>query len=119
MLCEFFTRALQSRVELGAALAQVGDAAFEILFAVQDVGIDLFFVTQIESDGSVYLFECQRREVLANRLRRLAAVERGDEGIEGNASARDIVSAIPPLTYSSGIVVSGSHYNRGTGVFSQ
>jgi hypothetical protein len=97
MLREFLTRALQSRVELRAALAQVGDPAFEILFALLDVGIDFFYVTQIESDCSVYLFERQRREVLANRLRRLAAVERRHDRIEGNASVRDIVSAIPPL----------------------
>jgi hypothetical protein len=78
-------------------LAQMGDAAFQILFAVQDVGIHLFFVTQIESDCSVYLFECQRRKVLANRLRRLTTPERGDKGIQRNARARDIVPAIPPL----------------------
>jgi len=50
MLREFLTRALQSRVEFRAALAQVGDAAFEIFFALQDVGINLISVTQIESD---------------------------------------------------------------------
>jgi integrase len=50
---------LMERVHSGATWAQMGDASFQILFAFPDVGIDLFFVSQIESDHPIHLFEAE------------------------------------------------------------
>jgi hypothetical protein len=43
--------------------------------ALADIGIDFLLVGKIEGDRSIHLFQSQRREVLANRLRRVTRLE--------------------------------------------
>src|SRR5690242_6894437 len=85
---------LKTGVQLGPAFAQRWDRAIERFFSPDDIGIDFLLVGKIEGDRSIHLLQGQRREVLADRLGRVTSLERIDDGIEGDASAGDIESAV-------------------------
>src|SRR5207237_5631893 len=58
---------------------------------------DVSLFCQVERYGAVYLFERKELEILANRIRRLAAPERMDDRVEGDSCARNVVVAVPLL----------------------
>ena len=75
----FMTGALQTGMQFGAAFAQVWDRALELLFPFANVGIDLLLMSKIESNRPINLLQGQRREVLADGLRRVSGFERINE----------------------------------------
>src|ERR1035438_10843707 len=65
------------------------------LFTLADVGVNLSLAPQVECDCAVDLFQGERREILLNRLRTLAASEGVDDRVQRHPRARHVIAAIP------------------------
>ena len=68
-----------------------------LLVLANQVGVDFGLVCEIVGDGAVNLFKPKQLEVLADRLRRLSAAERIDQGVVSRLhnSYRPAVRCIP------------------------
>src|ERR1700733_14236644 len=91
---DFAAGTLKTGVQLGAAIAQRRERALDRFFPFADVGIDLLLMGKIEGNCPVHLLEGERREVLANGLRRVSSLERIHDGGQGDTRAGDVESAI-------------------------
>jgi hypothetical protein len=89
--------ALKACVQFGAAFAQMRDRARDRLFTFANIGIDLQLVSEVKRNRPVHLFQSERREVLANGLRRITGFERIDDRVEGDTRAGDLESAVALL----------------------
>src|ERR1035438_1996154 len=65
------------------------------LFTLADVGVNLSLAPQVECDCAVDLFQGERREILLNRLRALAASKGVDDRVQRHPRARHVIAAIP------------------------
>src|SRR5271165_410238 len=86
--------ALKTGVSFGPAFAQRRYRALYLLLTFADVGIDFMLVSQVKGNRPVHLFQGQRREVLANRLRRVSGLEGIHDGVQGDTRASDVESAV-------------------------
>src|ERR1035438_72756 len=86
--------ALKAYVQFGAAFAQMRDRARDLLLTFANIGIDLLLMSEVKRNCPIHLFQSERREVLANGLRRVAAFERIDNGVQGDTGAGDIESPV-------------------------
>ena len=86
--------ALKTGVQFGAAFAQRRDGTLDLFFPFADIGIDLLLMSKIKGDRPVHLLQGERREVLANRFRRVSGLEGIHDGVQGDTRAGDVESAV-------------------------
>jgi hypothetical protein len=84
----------QDGVQFGAAFAQRRDGALDLFFALANVGADFLLMSEVKNDRPVHLLQGERREVLANGLRRVSGFERIHDGTQGHTGAGDVESAV-------------------------
>src|SRR5271170_4120477 len=92
--------ALKACVQFGAAFAQMRDRAIGLLFAFANIGIDPLLVSEVKRNRAIHLFQSERREVLANGVRRITGLERIDDRVEGDTRAGEVGSAVALLNVS-------------------
>jgi hypothetical protein len=61
------------------------------------IGVNINPVCEVVRNGAVDFFEPEKFEVLADRLRRFAAAECMDDGVQRDPRAGNIVVAVPPF----------------------
>src|SRR5579863_7356006 len=93
----FVAGALKTGVQFRAAFAQRRDGASDLSFTLAYVGIDLLLMSKIERNRPVHLSESQRREVLANGLRRVSCLEGIHDGVQGHTRGGDVETAVALL----------------------
>ena len=89
--------AFKTGIEFGAAFAQRRDRALDLFFPFANIGIDLLLMSKIEGNRAIHLFQGERREVLANGLRRVSGLERIHDGVQRDTRAGDVESAVALL----------------------
>jgi hypothetical protein len=96
ILCrDLVAGALKAGLQFGAALAQRREGALDLFFPFTDVGVDPLLMSKIEGNCSVHLLQAQRREVLANGLRRISSLKGIHDGVQRHTRTGDVESAVP------------------------
>src|SRR2546423_14193738 len=92
---QLVTSAHESITQIGWQWVGVALSFGPLLALTNQVGIDVSLVCQVVRYGPIDLLEAKKLEILADRLRRLAAQERMDDRIQRDSRARNMVVAVP------------------------